>query len=228
MLLLQQLAVVTLAMGTALVDAQTKNGKTTRYWDCCKPSCGWSGKASVSSPVKSCDKSDNPIADMAAKSGCESGGSAFMCTNQSPWAVNDNLAYGFAAVKLAGGSESSWCCACYELTFTSGAVKGKKMVVQATNTGGDLGENHFDLQMPGGGVGIFNGCTAEFGAPSTGWGQQYGGISSKSECNSFPAKLKAGCNWRFDWFKNADNPDVSFKAVTCPSALTDKTGCKRR
>ena len=113
MLFLQQLAVMTLAMGTALVDAQS-SAKTTRYWDCCKPSCGWSGKASVSSPVKSCDKSDNPLADMAAKNGCESGGTAFMCTNQSPWAVNDSLAYGFAAVKLAGGTESSWCCACYE------------------------------------------------------------------------------------------------------------------
>jgi hypothetical protein len=112
MLFLQQLAVVTLAIGSAV--AQTKTGKTTRYWDCCKPSCGWSGKASVTSPVKSCDKSDNPLADMNAKNGCESGGSAFMCTGQSPWAVNDNLAYGFAAAKLSGGSESSWCCACYE------------------------------------------------------------------------------------------------------------------
>jgi hypothetical protein len=112
MLFLQQLAVVTLAIGSAV--AQTKTGKTTRYWDCCKPSCGWSGKASVTAPVKSCDKSDNPLADMNAKNGCESGGSAFMCTGQSPWAVNDNLAYGFAAAKLSGGSESSWCCACYE------------------------------------------------------------------------------------------------------------------
>lgn len=114
------------------------------------------------------------------------------------------------------------------LTFTSGAASGKKMIVQATNTGDPLGENHFDLQMPGGGVGIYNdGCTAQFGAPSNGWGAQYGGISSRSECDSFPEKLKAGCYWRFDWFKNADNPTISFKAVTCPSALTDITGCKR-
>ncbi|CAE6439056.1 unnamed protein product [Rhizoctonia solani] len=27
------------------------------------------------------------------------------------------------------------------------------MIVQATNTGGDLGNNHFDLMVPGGGVG---------------------------------------------------------------------------
>lgn len=68
-----------------------------------------------------------------------------MCSNQIPWAVNDSLAYGYAAVNIQGGSESSWCCACYQLTFTSGAVAGKKMIVQATNTGGDLGSNQFDL-----------------------------------------------------------------------------------
>ena len=32
------------------------------------------------------------------------------------------------------------------------------MIVQATNTGGDLNHNHFDILLPGGGVGIFNGC----------------------------------------------------------------------
>lgn len=38
-----------------------------------------------------------------------------MCSNESPWAVTDDLAYGYAAVNIAGGSEASWCCACYEL-----------------------------------------------------------------------------------------------------------------
>jgi hypothetical protein len=68
----------------------------------------------VNKPIQSCDKSDNPLTSFAAKNSCESGGSAFMCTNQSPWAINDSLAYGFAAVKLAGKTESNWCCACYE------------------------------------------------------------------------------------------------------------------
>lgn len=139
-----------------------------------------------------------------------------MCSNESPWAVSDDLAYGYAAVNIAGGSEDSWCCACYELTFTSGAVAGKKMVVQATNTGGDLGSNQFDISMPGGGVGIFNGCTAEWGAPSSGWGAQYGGISSRSDCDAFPAALQAGCYWRFDWFEGCDNPTVEFTQVACP------------
>ncbi|RAQ99170.1 glycoside hydrolase family 45 protein [Stemphylium lycopersici] len=226
MVSVKQLALLALTAGFASVDAQS-TGKTTRYWDCCKGSCAWSGKANVNKPIKTCDKSDNPIADLAAKNACDNGGTAYMCTDQSPWAVNDNLAYGFAAVKLAGKSESDWCCACYELTFTSGPVSGKKMVVQTTNTGGDLGNNHFDLAIPGGGIGIFNACTAQWGAPANGWGQQYGGISKRSDCDSFPAKLKPGCQWRFDWFKNADNPSISFKEVTCPKELTAKTGCVR-
>jgi hypothetical protein len=40
------------------------------------------------------------------------------------------------------------------LTFTSTSIEGKKMIIQATNTGADLSEGQFDLAMPGGGVGI--------------------------------------------------------------------------
>ncbi|KAK7062619.1 hypothetical protein VNI00_000107 [Paramarasmius palmivorus] len=125
-------------------------GVTTRYWDCCKPSCAWSGKASVSAPVRTCDRNGNTLGP-DVKSGCD-GGTAYTCANNAPWAVDNNTAYGFAAVRLSGQTEASWCCACYELTFTSGPVSGKKLIVQATNTGGDLGSNHFDLLIPGGGV----------------------------------------------------------------------------
>jgi Glycosyl hydrolase family 45 len=100
------------------------------------------------------------------------------------------------------------------------------MIVQVTNTGGDLGNNHFDLQIPGGGVGLFNGCSKQF--PGTfNWGQQYGGVSTRADCNNIPAVLRAGCRWRFDWFMNADNPSISFRQVACPTALTNKTQCIR-
>jgi hypothetical protein len=125
------------------------SGTTTRYWDCCKPSCAWPGKAELavgSEPVQMCDINNNPISDPNASSGC-GGGTAYQCSNESPWAVNSNLAYGYAAVNIEGGSEVTWCCACYELTFTSGLVTGKKMIVQATNTGGDLAGNQFDISV---------------------------------------------------------------------------------
>lgn len=94
------------------VQAASGSGQSTRYWDCCKPSCSWSGKASVNRPVLACDANNNPLSDASVKSGCD-GGSAYTCANNSPWAVNDQLSYGFAATKLSGGTESSWCCACY-------------------------------------------------------------------------------------------------------------------
>ena len=105
---------------------------------------------------------------------------------------SNNVAYGFAAGNIQGSNEWGWCCACYELTFTSGPVNGQKMIVQVTNTGGDLGGNHFDLQIPGGGVGIFNGCTAQWGAPNDGWGDRYGGVRSEADCNQLPAQIRDG------------------------------------
>ncbi|KAK1093951.1 hypothetical protein LTR48_001283 [Friedmanniomyces endolithicus] len=224
------LALLALSSGFATLTAAQSvsgQGQTTRYWDCCKGSCAWTGKADVSAPITTCDIHDKPLTDANAASGCTSGGTAYMCSDQSPWAVNDTMAYGFAAVSIPGGTESSWCCACYELTFTSTAIAGKKMIVQATNTGADLASGQFDLAIPGGGVGIYNGCTDEWGAPASGWGAQYGGISSNT-CSSFPSALQPGCNFRFgSFFEGADNPAVDYKQVTCPKALTDKTGCVR-
>ncbi|KAJ8071278.1 hypothetical protein OCU04_001614 [Sclerotinia nivalis] len=216
-----------------VIHAQASGtGTTTRYWDCCKASCGWPQKATLASgsnPVTSCDVSNNPLSNYNAVSYCaSSSGTAYMCGSQTPWAVSDTLSYGFAATNIAGGTEASWCCACYQLTFTSGPVAGKQMIVQSTNTGGDLGNNQFDLAIPGGGFGIYNACTNQYpSTPSSAWGAQYGGITSRDQCASFPAALQAGCYWRFDWFLNADNPGVTFKQITCPAALTAKSGCVR-
>lgn len=75
--------------------------------------------------------------------------------------------------------------------------------------------NHFDIQIPGGGVGLYNGCQSQWGAPSDGWGckyivfvlkwysyfinwisidisARYGGVSSASECSQLPAALQPG------------------------------------
>ncbi|KAG0767729.1 hypothetical protein G6F62_008651 [Rhizopus arrhizus] len=215
---------------SAVSGGASGNGETTRYWDCCKPSCSWPGKADVTSPVGSCNKDGKTLADNNTQNGCV-GGSSYTCNDNQPWVVSDDLAYGFAAASISGGSEATWCCACFELTFTSTAIKGKKMVVQVTNTGSDLGSNtgaHFDLQMPGGGVGIYNGCATQWDAPTDGWGARYGGVSSASDCSNLPSALQAGCKWRFGWFENADNPTMTYKQVTCPKAITAKSGCSRK
>ncbi|QRN93181.1 hypothetical protein JRI60_28695 [Archangium violaceum] len=205
------------------------NGKTTRYWDCCKPSGSWPGKASVKTgPVKSCAKDGKTAIDPNQLSGCQAGGTSFMCESPQPWTVNEKLSYGFAAANLVGKPESDTSCACYALQFTSGPVSGKTFVAQVVNTASDLGSNQFALLIPGGGVGLFNGCQAQYNAPADGWGARYGGISSQAECSKLPAALQAGCNWRFGWFQNADNPTVTFRRVKCPAEITAKTGCVRK
>ncbi|TPX18321.1 uncharacterized protein E0L32_011770 [Thyridium curvatum] len=210
---------VPIAIAALPLGALAASGKavTTRFWDCCKPSCAWSGKAAVSHPVLTCEKGDNKLFDAQLASGC-AGGPAFMCSGAKPWAINGVVSYGFAGTAITGGSEASC------LTFTSGKVKGKKMVVQSLNTGTDLTSNHFDLQIPGGGQGIFSGCVAQYGSSP---GAQYGGISDRDHCSQLPAALRAGCEWRFDWFLDADNPDVEFEQVQCPKELTAVSGCKR-
>jgi len=202
-------------------------GKTTRYWDCCKPSCAWNYKANVSNPVYSCYKDDSIVPIVWTTSGC-GGGEAYMCNDQQPWAINDQLSYGFAAANISGSDEEQWCCACFKITFTSTSIAGKEMIVQVTNTGGDLGENHFDIQMPGGGLGLFDGCSTQFNtdAPKL-WGERYGGLTSEDGCANLPKILQPGCHWRFDWFENADNPAMEFEEVECPAELIKITGCAR-
>jgi len=210
----------------------TEKGVTTRYYDCCKPSCSWPGKADVFHPVRHCAVDGTTlIEDQEAPSACQKDvkGTAHMCESQQPWAVSDSLSYGFAAAALPGG-ESVSCCKCYALTFSDPPIRGKQLVVQVTNTGADVGSNQFDLQIPGGGVGIFDACTNMYGLPSgsNGWGKQYGGINGIEDCESFPESLKEGCRWRFNWLLGADNPKMTFVEVDCPKVLTDITGCIRK
>src|SRR5438105_4850459 len=35
------------------------SGWASRYWDCCKPACGWKGNVTRGNPMVSCDINDN-------------------------------------------------------------------------------------------------------------------------------------------------------------------------
>lgn len=148
-----------------------------------------------------------------------------MCSNQQPWVVNKTLAYGFAAVSFKGGADTDLCCSCLLLHF-EGQLKGKQMLVQYTNTGGPLAVNQFDLALPGGGVGVFpKGCMKQWNAPATGWGDQFGGVHTKAECNELPEVLQHGCRFRFEFLEGVSNPNVTFVQVKCPKELIAVTGC---
>jgi len=229
-----------------------KDGWATRYWDCCKPACGWTGNVpGGTKPVSSCSQSDQSLGgNYDAQSACQ-GGPAFMCGNFGPWAVSDTLAYGFAAVNQG----SDYCGRCYQLQFTgtshnssndagSQSLAGKTMIVQAINTGGVDG-TQFDLLIPGGGVGDFNACSTQWGTSDL--GEQYGGFflacqksnnfdyakskaCAAAKCQSVfgsKADLLAGCNFFVNWFGAPDNPALKYKEVTCPDAITSLSGLHR-
>jgi hypothetical protein len=210
-------------------------GFATRYWDCCKPACAWPG----SQAMESCDSNNSSQGKgNSSQSACSSGNS-FMCYNYEPWVdpTNANVAYGFAAA-----SGSNYVCGrCFEVQFSgtgnSGGTNGltqKTMYLQVINNGG-VQSNQFDILIPGGGVGALNACTQEWGS-SADLGSQFGGLfaecndnvqCTQQKCNTvFAGKpdLLAGCNWFLGWFTAADNPNINFKQVTCPSQLTQKSG----
>jgi len=85
---------------TTTINNGRANGITTRYWDCCKASCGWPGKASVTSPVETCASNGITVVDANTQSGCD-GGTAYMCNNQQPWNVSSTLSYGYAAAYIS-------------------------------------------------------------------------------------------------------------------------------
>lgn len=218
--------------GLTYLSDNLGRAKTTRYWDCCKPSCAWPGKAQVSSPVKVCAKNGGSKLGANAKNICGGGGMggpSYMCTAQSAWYDPvKKMSFGFVAGHVKGLDEKGWCCGCYELRFQNSNLP--RMVVQITNTGADLGENHFDVQVAGGGFGIFDGCTKQWGAPAGSWGKRYGGVMAsgwgKAGCRKLPSALKKSCEWQFDYL--GDNPIVAAHyRVKCPAEITQVSQCTR-
>jgi Glycosyl hydrolase family 45/Cellulose binding domain len=233
------------------------DGYATRYWDCCKAHCGWSANVPSSiTAMKSCAINNTVLNDLDLQSSCN-GGPANMCWSATPFTVNANLAYGYAATQ-----SGDVCGRCYQLQFTgesfnapgdpgSTALRGKTMIVQATNIGHDVSGGQFDILVPGGGVGAFNACSSQWGVSNAELGAQYGGLLAackqefnhngtlaqyktclKNRCDSvFGSRgltdLQRGCNWYVDWFEAADNPKLKYKEVACPSELISRSGLNR-
>ena len=170
----------------------TGHARTTRYWDCNKPSCGWPGKGPVTSPATSCNKAGLPSPEINQDStSVLNGGPAHTCNMYAPWALHDKMSYGFAAFE-SGFGEHRTCCSCFKLTF-KGELTGKAMIVQAINTGTDITPGgQFDIQIPGGGIGLHDGCRTQWNADSS-WGQQYGGVWDVSACSNLPSVMQPGC-----------------------------------
>ena len=163
------------------------------------------------------------------------------------------MAYDFTAVP--GANSQGTCGKCFELTFTGEGkyethmnqpkMAGKTMIVMASNMGYDVYGGQFDILIPGGGVGAFDGCTELWGVDL---GQRTGRLLYSCEievgynlseeemfierkqcltnsCNKTFAKypeLLKGCLSLADWMEAAGNPVHKYKEVECPSELKEK------
>ena len=225
------------------------SGFASRYWDCCKPSCSWTENAGSGNEARQCDKKMDLIKDYSAKSICE-GGPAATCLSQIPFMLDgcDNIGFAFAAVP----GETKVCGKCFLLEFTGegkyeskknhALLKNKKLIVMASNIGYDVSTFQFDVMIPGGGVGIFNGCDDILG---TDLGKQYGGLLSdceeevgyggddetiytkRKECLTNKCKTlfspntqaKQGCLFLSEFLEAAGNPLHNFKQIECPDVI---------
>ncbi|MCL2688941.1 MAG: hypothetical protein FWE57_03710 [Chitinispirillia bacterium] len=238
---------------TGSVSAQT--GWLSRYWDGCKPSCAWTDNAGAAGATRHCDMQDRPLATGNGQQSSCRGGTSFTCWDMIPWVSSNDplLAYGFVAT-----TPPNTCGTCWELTFvgrgqhgthpTHQALTGRRMIVMATNIGGDVGVNQFDLLVPGGGVGLFDSFSWQLGLNSgynpgnqghPSLGHQYGGFLRncgdgalaptqacvRERCNTVFAGtgrrewLRAGCNFYVDWLMAANNPEFTRRTVACPAEL---------
>ena len=230
------------------------SGFASRYWDCCKPSCSWTENAGSGNEARECDINQRIITDKSSKNICE-GGPSYSCLSQYPFTLNgcSNIGFAFAAVPADGANV---CGRCFELTFTGEGkyetklnhqkLKGKKLIVMASNIGSDVAGGQFDVMIPGGGVGIYNGCEKLFGTSSL--GEQYGGLLSdcensvgydgsdediynkRKEClikkchTTFSKKnpAKMGCLFLANFMEAAGNPTHTYKEVKCPDSLKNR------
>ena len=123
----------------------------------------------------------------------------FTCTDMAPIAVNDTLSYAYVA-----GTADGKCGKCYHLQYdghfknemennppreTHLALKGKHMIVMASNIGmdvaggeADLPAGQFDLMVPGGGVGAFDALTLQVNkGAGFNWGAGFGGFLTECQ-----------------------------------------------
>ncbi len=229
-------------------------GWASRYWDCCKPSCSWSDNAGWGNEARECDVNQNVLSNKYARSLCENGGESTTCLSQSPFTINgcDQLGFAFAAVPAGKGV----CGRCFALEFTGEgkyesrknhkALLGKKLIVMASNIGYDVAGGQFDILIPGGGEGYYQGkCGNVLGNIGA---TQYGGLLSDCEnsvgwalsdddmytqrkqclvnkCNSVFAnksRAKQGCLFLANFLEAAGNPVLKYYEIECPQVLKDK------
>lgn len=212
-------------VGTPVNGGKAGAGWASRYWDGCKPSCAWSNNAN-GNPTKSCAINGTTVLSDPDAQSVTNGGPAHTCYSQVPWAVSDDVAYGFAASHTNGD-----CGKCFRLTFTGKSehvansqglsnLSKKTMVVKISNIGGDVQGTQLDFMIPGGGLGAFDGFTMQDGVN--------GSVINGTERSGGFLTECGGADDSKPNFKNLDNLKKCVKDK-CDQAFTNAdliAGCK--
>ena len=170
-------------------DVTKSIAKTTRYFDGCKPACGWSGnvlKPTIKGPVKGCSVvkpgAEQERVDPNAYSACSDGGTSYACLDTTAFTENGQR-YAFAAIELdiTSSSNTVSCCECYEATILEGPMEGETIHVQMINNGVGAGSGILDLHVVGAGHG-YNNVVAKNSADPV----PFGGTLGKTGASSAP------------------------------------------
>ena len=155
-------------------------------------------------------------------------GGTYTCTDMAPIQVTENLSYGYVAAP--GAQFGGGCGKCFHLQFNGGnhandvkethkALKGKHMIVMASNIG-------YDVEAPASGLGANGGgflteCQQSLGWDNTVEAYQQCVIKKCDEVFKDWPNLLRGCKWYAEWFMAADNPTYNWEEVECPQYLID-------
>ena len=201
-------------------------------------------------------------------SSCGGGGDAntsFACPHLmllSPDMMNAAKADGneWALYGVAGIGQTSDCGKCFQLEITGGGSMPAvtKFIVQAVNTGSDVGSGQFDILVGAGGFGIYDACSSDcvggqvcsgghcnapmFSGNFKAWTPDNncygGGVHDSNQCGSLVTTPYQQQNYaertlvygcKAALVQNYhQNFPVSFEQVACPDSLVKLTGIKSK
>ena len=228
-------------------------GWAERYWDCCKPICTTKEYAEYGGThtTRICHVDTMGLwHDYTARDLCLAG-SATTCLSHIPFKVEGCDDVGFMTAAVPGND--AVCGKCYLLTFTGYGkyenrmsqwkLKGKKLVVLATNLSYDSTGTVWRFLAPGMGVGVFTGCAYVFKGVDL--GDEDGGYISdcmkqigyelpdeqiykkRKECvvkkckENFKGHQKglSGCLFMANFMDAAPEPWFTYHQIECPDFM---------
>ena len=165
------------------ISATAKRGWNTRYWDACKPHCSWL-RENANDVTRADTSSDAAyIADYGTARNCN-----IRDVEVPTFTLGDvsKSWFGYNGTRSACGDNEMENNPPRE---THKALKGKHMIVMASNIGNDvaggnanLPAGQFDLMVPGGGVGAFDALTVQVNkGRDFNWGAGFGGFLTECQ-----------------------------------------------